>query len=417
MEASTIALSPEDRAILDLESPRIAGHTCKVIVLEGRPGIDELREEITMRLDAAPELTRRLDGPADAPVWREDSGLDPTAHVVSADAGGEMDAGGLRGEVGRLFAERLDRSRPLWRIDVVPVARGGSALVWRIHHALADGTTAIRLARAVLFDTGTGAGSAGAPAKAGSTRAAAEDDARRRRHLAGLLRREFARSRTPSPFDDRIGTRREVDFARIPLGPLHDGAKRHAGATINDAVLACVAGGLRQWIEQHHGRLDDLRVKVPVSLHQEGDSVGNRDSYFALCLPISEADSLERLRRIHAESVERKEKHDAAEIDRLARELERAPRMKHLANRLASSPRRFALNVSNVPGPREKMTILNAPVVSVHSLAEIGERHALRIAALSYGGELYLGLCADPDVVHDLGDLARAIEAEAQLLL
>ena len=417
MEASTIALSPEDRAILDLESPRIAGHTCKVIVLEGRPGIAELREEITARLDAAPELTRRLDGPAEAPVWREDPDLDPAEHVVSADAGGEMDLDGLRSEVGKLFAQRLDRSRPLWRIDVVPVALGGSALVWRIHHALADGTTAIRLARAVLFDAGTEAGSARAPAKADSTRAAAEDDARRRRRLAGLLRREFARSRTPSPFDVRIGTRREVDFARIPLGPLHDGAKRLAGATVNDAVLACVAGGLRQWIEQHHGRLDDLRVKVPVSLHQEGDSVGNRDSYFALCLPISEADSLERLRRIHAESVERKEKHDAAEIDRLARELERAPRMKHLATRLASSPRRFALNVSNVPGPREKMTILDAPVVSVHSLAEIGERHALRIAALSYGGELYLGLCADPDVVHDLGDLARAIEAEAQLFL
>ena len=414
MEASTIALSPEDRAILDLESPRIAGHTCKVIVIEGRLGIDELRDEITKRLEAAPELSRRLDGPADAPVWRQDRDLDPTAHIVSANAAVELDQDGLRTKVGELFAQRLDRSRPLWRIDVLPLAEGGSALVWRIHHALADGTTAIRLARAVLFDAGIG--SAGAPARPASTHAA-EDDARRRHHLAGLLRREFVRSRTSSPFDARIGTRREVEFARVPLGPLHDGAKRLAGATLNDAVLACVAGGLRHWIEQHHGQLDDLRVKVPVSLHQEGDSVGNRDSYFALCLPISQSDSLERLHRIHAESVERKTKHDAAEIDRLARELESAPRMKHLAKRLASSPRRFALNVSNVPGPRERMTILNETVVSVHSLAEIGERHALRVAALSYGDGLYLGLCADPDVVHDLGDLARAIEAEAQSFL
>ena len=414
MDISTIALSPEDRAILDLESPSIAGHTCKVIVLEARLGIDELRDEITKRLEAAPELSRRLDGPADAPVWRQDGDLDPTAHIVSANDAVEMDEVGLRATVGELFAQRLDRSRPLWQIDVLPLARGGSALVWRIHHALADGTTAIRLARAVLFDGATG--SAGAPARPASTHAA-EDDARRRHHLAGLLRREFVRSRTPSPFDARIGTRREVEFARVPLGPLHDGAKRLAGATLNDAVLACVAGGLRHWIEQHHGQLDDLRVKVPVSLHQEGEAAGNRDSYFALCLPISQSDSLERLRQIHAESVERKDKHDAAEIDHLARELERAPRMKHLAKRLASSPRRFALNVSNVPGPRERMTILGEPVVSVHSLAEIGERHALRVAALSYGNELYLGLCADPDVVHDLGDLAWAIEAEAQSFL
>ena len=275
MEASTIALSPEDRAILDLESPRIAGHTCKVIVLEGRLGIDELRDEITKRLEAAPELSRRLDGPADAPVWRQDRDLDPTAHIVSANAAVELDQDGLRTKVGELFAQRLDRSRPLWRIDVLPLAEGGSALVWRIHHALADGTTAIRLARAVLFDAGIG--SAGAPARPASTHAA-EDDARRRHHLAGLLRREFVRSRTSSPFDARIGTRREVEFARVPLRPLHDGAKRLAGATLNDAVLACVAGGLRHWIEQHHGQLDDLRVKVPVSLHQEGDAVGNRDS-------------------------------------------------------------------------------------------------------------------------------------------
>ena len=150
---------------------------------------------------------------------------------------------GLRAKVGELFAQRLDRSRPLWRIDVVPLSQGGSALVWRIHHALADGTTAVRLARAVLFDAGTGSG--GAPARPAPAHAA-EDDARRRHHLAGLLRREFARSRTPSPFDARIGTRREVEFARVPLGPLHDGAKRLAGATVNDAVLACVAGGLRQ---------------------------------------------------------------------------------------------------------------------------------------------------------------------------
>ncbi len=204
----------------------------------------------------------------------------------------------------------------------------------------------------------------------------------------------------------------------MPLGPLHDGAKRLAGATVNDAVLACVTGGLRSWIEQHHGRLHDVRVKVPVSLHQQGDSVGNRDSYFALCLPVSQADPVERLRRIHAESVERKEKHDAAEIDDLTRQLERvAPRMEHLAKRLESSPRRFALNVSNVPGPRKRMTILGETVASVHSLAEIGERHALRVAALSYADDLYLGLCADPDVVHDLGDLARAIETEAQSFL
>jgi len=416
MEARRIPLSPEDRAILDLESPRVAGHTCKVIVLaEGRPGLGALREEITARLDAAPELLRRLDGPADAPTWRQDRGIDPSAHIVSANQTAPLDQARLREMVGELFAQRLDRSRPLWRIDLVSLSQGGSALVWRIHHALADGTTAMRLAHAVLFEAGIESG--GPPAKPEAAHAA-EDDARRRHHLAGLLRREFARGRSPSPFDARIGARREIEFARLPLRPLHDGVKRLAGATVNDAVLACVAGGLRHWIELHHGDLGDMRVKVPVSLHHQGDAVGNRDSFFAVSLPIGQSDPLERLRQIHAETAVRKDKHDAAELDELARELGRvAPRMERLATRLERSPRRFALNVSNVPGPRQRMTILGEAVSSLHTLAEIGERHALRVAALSYADELCLGLCADPDVVHDLGDLARAIEAEAQNFL
>ena len=165
MGAAAIPLSPEDRAILDLESPRIAGHTCKVIVLaDGRPEIDELRDAITSRLEAAPELLRRLDGPADAPVWSQDSELDPASHIVSAGLAAEMNPNGLRAAVGELFAQRLDRSRPLWRIDVLSLDHGGSALVWRIHHALADGTTAVRLARAVLFDAGDVSGEA--PARA-----------------------------------------------------------------------------------------------------------------------------------------------------------------------------------------------------------------------------------------------------------
>ena len=412
MEAGTIPLSAEDRAILDLESPRVAGHTCKVIVLaEGGPGLGALRDEVAARLWGAPELLRRLDGPANAPVWRQDCDFDPAAHIVSHRDAIDVDQARLCETVGQIFAQRLDRSQPLWRMDVVSLAQGGSAIVWRIHHALADGTTAMRLAHALLFDRVTER--ADAPAKPGSTPAA--DDARRRHHLAGLLKREFARSRSSSPFDAPIGQRREVEFARIPLRALHDGAKRLVGATVNDAVLACVAGGLRRWIELHHGELSDIRVKVPVSLHHEGDSVGNRDSFFAVALPIAESDPLERLRQIHAETAERKEEHDAAEIDDLTRELERvSPRMERIVKRLEGSPRRFALNVSNVPGPRGPMTILGTPVSSLRSLAEIGERHALRVAALSYADEICLGLCADPEVVHDLGDLARGIEAEAQ---
>lgn len=416
MATEAIPLSAEDRAILELESETVAGHTCKVLVLDGpAPDLAALRAAIAERITAAPELTRRLGESGADPAWVADPGFDPAVHVVAADPGGPVDRDGLRRVVAELFAQRLDRERPLWRLDHVPLAGGGAALVWRLHHALADGTTAVRLARAVLFDPGD---EPAAPSHRPSPAPEGADERRRRRHLARFLEHEFARSRTRSPFDASVGTRREIGFARVALTPLHDAAKALAGATVNDAVLGCVAGGLRRWLESAHGPLGELRAKVPVSLHHAGDAEGNRDSFFVVPLPLGEPDAVERLRAIRAATAARKTDHDAERMDSLLRELERtSPRLERYVERLERSPRRFALNVSNVPGPRAPVSVLGAPLGAMHTIAEIGERHALRAAVISYAGELCFGLCADPEAVHDLDRLAGGIEAEAAELV
>jgi WS/DGAT C-terminal domain len=62
------------------------------------------------------------------------------------------------------------------------------------------------------------------------------------------------------------------------------------------------------------------------------------------------------------------------------------------------------------------VTVLGAPVEAMYSLAEIGERHALRIAVVSLAGELQFGFCSDPTIVHDVHRLARGVEAEAEAL-
>ncbi len=415
-EADSTPLSREDLTILDLECETIAGHTCKVIVLgEGAPSVDAVRDRVAARIDATPQLTWRLGGESQAPAWVADPTFDLTAHVV-APLAGPIDESELAATVSELFAQHLERERPLWRLDVVSLRAGGVALVWRIHHALADGTTAMRLARQVLFDP-VGEQTAAASRHASSAGRAA-DDARRRAHLGGFLGREFSRSRGRSPFDGRVGTERRVAFATTPLAPLHDAAKSLCAATVNDAVLASVAGGLRSWIEAHHGTLQDLRVRVPVSLHHEGDDAGNRDSFFAVALPLSEPDPVERLRAVHAETSARKSDHDAETLDQLHRDLTRAsPHLETLWSRVEASPRRFALNVSNVPGPRTAVSVDAAPVRELHSIAEIGERHALRVAVVSYAGDLCFGLCADPAIVDGLDALAEGIETEAATLV
>ncbi len=414
MEA--ITLTAEDRAILALESPTVAGHTCMVVVLgDGAPTTDALVARVAERCAAADGLRWRLGGERGRPVWVEDTGFDASAHVQDAPCARPVDRQGLRAEVARLFAQRLDRSRPLWRIDRVPLEGGGAALVWRLHHALADGVSSMRYARAVLWDEPEPAPPAapGAPAAPASD---AHDQDRRRAHLARFFAREFSHAR--SPFDGRIGAEREIAFAALPLGALHDAAKTLDGATLNDALLTVVGGALGRWIERHHGDISGIRVKVPVSLHHGEEHAGNRDSFFAVEVPLTPADPVARLCAVHAATKVRKIEHDADRMDALLSDLRRvSPGLGRLCERVERSPRAFAVNVSNVPGPREPVSVMGAPVLSLHAIAEIAEHHAVRVGALSLAGGLFLGFCADPAIVAGVQSMAEASEREAAELI
>jgi hypothetical protein len=172
-----------------------------------------------------------------------------------------------------------------------------------------------------------------------------------------------------------------------------------------------------RWVRARHGDLGTLRVRVPVSLHHEGDTAANHDSFFAVGVPLSEPDPVARLRAVHRETSLRKAAHDAQYHEQLMHELACAPPLRHLFGHLEHSPRRFALSVSNVPGPRAPVSVLGSPVVHLHSIAEIGEHHALRVCAVSLADLLCLGLCADPNVVDRLDLLAEGIAEEARALL
>jgi diacylglycerol O-acyltransferase len=412
-----IPLGPEDRAILDLECATIAGHTCKVVRLAANDSAafdtERLRERVAERIELAPALTRRLGGRAQAPGWVPDPDFDLQCHIVAADVNAPLDHAGLLALVAELFEQRLDRARPLWRIDTVAMADGGSALIWRIHHSLADGTASVRYARALLWDDGPEASMT--PSQAHAAHAA--DEARRRAHLAGFLHREYSRGACRSPFDGTVGTRREIAFAVAPLRALHDAARELDGATVNDAVLAIVGGAVGRWVRERHGELGTIRLRVPVSLHHEGDEVANHDSFFSVAVPLNEPDPVARLRITHAETRERKLDHDAQYHEQLVRELSGLPPLEHFVARIERNPRRFALSVSNVPGPPQPVSVLGAPVVHLHSIAEIGERHALRVSATSLAGLLCFALCSDPELVDELGVIAEGIETEARALL
>jgi diacylglycerol O-acyltransferase len=415
----------------------VAGHTLKIAILDPgargpRPDVEALRARIAERIDCAPRLRRKLaprTGRGMAAAWVDDPAFDVRRHVRPLPTAEPVSDHELRRIVARAMEERLDRSRPLWTIDVIDsLEDGGLGVIWKIHHSMADGATAIRLAAEVLLDRSTAAEDRGrcvdrAKGAAASPFVGVREAliARRPGQLPPTLRRNLHRTRRRSPFDGVIGASRIVSFATLPLGTLRRAESVLVpGATVNDVVLALVAGGLRRWAEGPGDRCPTVRVRVPVSLHDRAQSAepANRDSFFVVPLPLDEPDPVKRLRRVHADTAVRKRARDPVVLDRLRRDLGYlAPPLRRLMDRLLADPRAFAVNVSNVPGPAERPSVLGAPVRALYSIAEVGERHGLRVAVISMADELHFGLCADPGIVCDLDPFVKGIRAEALALL
>ena len=430
MDAPVRPLSPEDLNILALENDVVAGHTCKVIMLREGISAARLRAMLASRISRAPELSMRLETVEGAFCWVPTADIDLEAHVVACETGGAVDGAGLRREVARIFAQRLDRSRPLWQVHVVgEIAGGGGALVWRIHHALADGATAMRIASAVMWETSDRAATR-PPAVSPKERVRADGRPESKpvgRWRSGALAtavREAPRPWRRSPFDGRVGSERSIAFASVELASLRRAIAEVEGATVNDAVLSLVAGGLQRWLEERHGSLRSVRVKVPVSLHGAGSGhggahePGNRDSFFCVDMPLGPHSPLERVAAIRDATKVRKDCHDAEHIDALTRQLgEASPRLRRFADRALVHPRSFALNVSNVRGPGDPVQVERVSVRALYSIAEIRERHALRVAVVSFAGVLGFGLCADPSLLPDVDHIAHGIEAESAALI
>jgi diacylglycerol O-acyltransferase / wax synthase len=447
-------LSRDDAAILRLESGAITGHTCKVLVLEPGserlPLLGELQSQVEGRLWRTPRARRRVArtplGLA-PPVWVDDPEFDVEEHVSARPLAPRKS---LDDCVASLMATRLDHTRPLWHMDfVAPLPDGGTAIVWRIHHAMADGMTCLRLGSEMLWnqesapeeDPGppwlperppsrrsllTGALTDRAAAVGQATLGAARSlthprriagSARKLGELPGAIRRELRPLPSDTPLDAHISGDREVAFVSRPLEQIKRAEHRArdrlgAHVTINDLLLAAVAGGIRHWLEDERLPLDPMRVKVPVSLHRpdEGAEVANRDSFLFLDLPCDQGDPERRLARITNEAETAKEDHDAETLYSFFHGLSHLGPLGRAGVRLASSPHEFSLAVSNVPGPRDPVFVLGRQVREMYSIAEPADRHALRVSALSYAGDLRLGLCTDPTHLHSLDRLAAGIE-------
>jgi len=424
-------LSQDDAQILRLESATIKGHTGKVLIVAPGDGgrrlsVERLREQVAARMAPFPRLRQRVEEPRfglGRPAWVEAPDVDLSWHVAAPGHADPLSDEELRRAVGEILSERLDHTRPLWRLDALPLTGDRVALVGRIHHAMADGVSAIHLLAGLLWDPDGAPAPSPAPQpqaksptpsepQASKPPAAEAREARILVRLPAALWRELRPGRD-TKLDQHIGPAREVAWSTFPIERLkriEKSAPEHA--TINDVVLAVVAGGLRRWLPTAGGIADDLRVQCPVCLHareEDAAQLGNRDSFMNLDLPIAEPDPAARLRLINTETSARKLVHDPDTLYAFFHALGRFRPLYRGVTRLTSGPREFALSVSNVPGPRQRPLILGHAIEQFSSFAEPADRHALRVSVISLGGELAFGLCSDPDAISDLDGLRGAL--------
>lgn len=447
-------MSPErltslDASFLYLESPAVHMHVAGVSVFDPREDgpltYDDVQAVVEARLQLAPRLRQRVEpvpfGLA-RPVWVDDDRFDLDFHLRRAaipSPGGRFQ---LERAVGRVLSRPLDRSKPLWELYVFEgLAERRTAVLLKMHHALADGISGMTIASA-LFDLAPDAASGPPPTPWTPSERPTRDELLRdaardlvlhpleafghavgtpARTLAALAEtlsgvRDVVGMGAPpaGPFDTEIGPARRFAMAEASFERIRE-IKRALGGTVNDVVLTAAAGGLHELLE-HRGertRGRTLRVMVPVSVRskaEQGD-VGNRVAPAFVDVPVGPLRARSRLQRVRRATAQLKGSAMALSADSIIGLGAYSPPALHaMAARLASRGRWFNLVVSNVPAPQVPLYLAGAPLVASYPAMPLGERAGLSIACTSLAGTMAFGLTADWDAVPDVEVLARGIE-------
>jgi WS/DGAT/MGAT family acyltransferase len=448
-------ISALDATFLHLEKAGARLHAASVTIFDGpAPSWDELRDHVESRLHLVPRFRQRLaEVPFEQgrPVWVDDPHFNLRYHLRHAGLPAPGSEEQLQVLAGRLFAQPLDRTKPLWEMWLVDrlgegdAGAGGSwtgrfALIAKSHHALVDGISEVDITT-VLFDTDPDAPAPLAPQRpwvarplptpaqllsdalierathpqelARSARAALRvprrvlHGARERLDGAGVTSSGMAPA-PPTPLNVAVGPHRRYTWVDAELSALQ-AIKDSLGGTVNDAVLAVVAGALGRYLRRRgtDTRGLVLRALVPISVHGPDAEDPTEIAPLPVDLPVGIDDPVAQLRAIRDGVAAL----DGAQHAIGARELTElaglaSPTLLSQAARLRQRQRSFNLVVTNAPGPQLPLYLLGRRLRALYPVVPITGRQALGIAVMSYDGRLGFGLLADYDALGDLDVLA-----------
>jgi WS/DGAT/MGAT family acyltransferase len=446
-------LSAQDNLFLVAESATTPMHVGAVQIIESGPmcssegGIDVERfaRGLAAQLHRIPRYRQVLCAPGFGarPVWVDDPHFDLAWHLRHSSLPRPGSLEQLKQLAARVMSRALDRARPLWEIWIVEGLAAGEqfALISKIHHCMLDGSAGADLA-SILMSPRPEVETADplpylprtAPSKSELVRNEVADRARAvARGLVTLRRRErdsergaalrdrvaairelvaySLRPASPTPLNGPLSPHRRVDWLTMPLDDVRD-VKSALGCSVNDLVLATVAGAVRRYLI--HRRVDpariDFRVSAPVNRRPDSQrgQLGNFVSSWIVPLPIGEPDVARRVELLRETTQALKTSRAALGVDSLMSLAEWLPDpVVALAARASAGP--VNMIVTNVPGPPFPLYQLGAKMLGTYPFVPCLPGGGLGVALFSYDGRLCWGLNGDPTLVPDLAQFSNAI--------
>ena len=456
-------LTAIDASFLLQEHDTTHMHIGGVVIFHGpSPDVDEFTRHIGSRLGLVPRYRQKVvDGPLHLgrPMWIDDPHFNLTYHVRETALPAPGSEEQLRNLTSRVFSQRLDRSKPLWEMWLVQNLEGGRfALITKTHHALIDGVAGADLlttlfdlspdADADAVDDGHGLEAWQPTPEPSRAQLAARElsgvvtdgvDA-----ATGLLGAVTSPGRLLETVRDRATGLGEVVWAGLnppPASPItvkpgphrrfemvfedledFKRVKRAFDSTVNDVVLAVVAGALAKFFHARGLRTEgvELRAAVPISVRttEQAGALGNQLTQIVCPLPVYITDPAERVRFCKEAMDGIKSSKQALGAETIANaEGFAPPTILAQATRLNFSSRFYSLLVTNIPGPQFPLYVLGRRLERMCPVAFLGGEHALAVAIMSYDGSINFGLIADRDAIPDLDVLAQGIEASVAELV
>ena len=437
-------MSPLDAMFLNQDCPTAPRQIASLAILEPgehRLDYDRLVQVINDRIDIVPryrQIALRVPAGLGTPVWIDDEDFDISLHVRRSALPKPGTMASLRELVGRLIARRLDPDRPLWELYLVEGLSGGRvALLFKSHQALVDGSETIDLAQVLLEETeherdiphqdwnprpepGVAALVVSTVNKnlrhpADGLRIAEMNLGRmasrllgvggRQPALHGILSTELSHHRRFASLETKFDDYRMV--------------RDEHGGTVNDVILAAIAGGLRGWMLTRAEPVSSktrFRAMVPMSVVADDGlptSLGSKVRGHLLSLPVGESNPVVRLHQVSYALKDHRETGSAVAANKLANLPGFATSTFHAVGArvaAAETGRGHQIVITNVPGPQEPVYMAGARMSEVYPCIPLSDNRAVAIGVTSYDGKVFYGIVADRDAVPDAGVLAQCID-------